>query len=148
MGIKLNAIRKDKNVQVSLIFTKVLKNNFELYDAKLIQSDNKQNIAVIIHFGNISGDKVESNLFSFKELRLTKTFKISNEVKNIRVFYWNDNIGSSLEEIRGCYKTVFDRIVFDGLVLRPGDFKILDYCPGIKTPRQGGNGGVVGITEI
>ena len=76
------------------------------------------------------------------------TFDLPSNPKEIRVFYWNNSdVLSELTCAKKDFISMFNNIRLDESRLQRGDF-LITSCEGNKEPRQGGNGGVVGVLEI
>ncbi|AWM13288.1 hypothetical protein NHF50_05365 [Flavobacterium sp. NRK F10] len=106
---------------------------------------NEYDYAVVFHFNDISGTVLSdgSEIFS-KTISVNIPKTVNCEGKKLRVFYWNDNVGE-LSSVLDCFKTLFIEVKLDDSKIPVGPFK-MNFCNEL-IPRQGGNGGVVGIAD-
>jgi hypothetical protein len=143
MKINLNAYRNSKgDTDVSIKFSEIFNDNFKLVAAQIIQDSTSTHEAVIFHFKNGNGARVESS--GHDALIFSANFKL--KTNKIRVFYWNDS--EDLRNNLDCFIKFLDDHGLDETVAN-GNFP----CPKLATkaiaiPRQAGNGGVVGIVNI
>lgn len=131
-SIRLSKEVKDDIVSVGLHFVDSGQNNHKLVSTKLISNGTYQSI--IFHL-EIEGKEVNEQHY-FEE------FKLQDLDDSIRVYYWIDD-ATQLEEMSECYVNALNSHGLD-IRIPIGSFQILEFCPE-KNPRDGGNGGVLGI---
>jgi hypothetical protein len=119
-------------VIVGLHFVDSEQNNHKMISSKLISNGTYQSI--IFHL-EIEGNEVN-------EQHYFETFHLHDLDDNIRVYYWIDD-AIQLEEMSECFVKALNSHGLDTRI-QIGSFQILEFCPE-KKPRDGGNGGVLGI---
>ena len=141
MKINLNAYRINKTeTTVFISFLGIENDDFKPVGSAIV-SNAKGEIGVIFHIQNDTQAVIKAGIetVSFKT-----EFKIGT--KQIRVFYWNDS--DSLANNLYCFEDFLEKNGLDENVTI-GDFNCVK--PNIKailTPRQSGNGGVIGIVDL
>lgn len=141
MTISLNAYRINKNeTTVFISFSQITNDGLNSVEARSIKN-SKGEIGIIFHIQNNSRTRLNlgTNTVSFKA-----DFKIDTD--QIRVFYWNDS--DSLSDNLQCFQDFLEKYGMDDKAPN-GDFD----CPKSNNkanliPRQGGNGGVLGIQNV
>jgi hypothetical protein len=144
MTIKLITKRINAfQVEVSLIFIRVAKANFNLRSCEII-TNRFGETAVIFDFGNSDMDRITSRWYNFfTDIRFDSEPLTLNNTSKIRVFYWNNYVAITSSEIE-CFRQEFNNTRL-GTNSSIGDISL--NCYGNKEPRQGGNGGVIGISN-
>ena len=142
MNISLNAYRINKNeTTVFLSFSQITNDGLQFIELTPI-SNSKGEIGVIFYIQNNSQGEIKPG-------NDTVSFKADFETiaKDIRVFYWNNTEAPDVAALQ-CFQ---DFLETHGLndQAEEGSF----YCPYPNTksmaiPRQGGNGGVLGIQNL
>lgn len=141
MTITLNAFRINKlETTVFLSFSNILDDHFNLIETTIIKS-SKDEYGVIFHIKNPNQSPIQggNDTISFKD-----DFLISSD--RIRVFYWNDEqlLSNNLE----WFQDFLERHGLDENI-PIGDFScVKSSTKSIHIPRQSGNGGVLGITNL
>jgi hypothetical protein len=144
MKINLNAYRNSGgDTDVIIQFTEIFNDCFKLVATQKIVDSNNTQEAVIFHFKNEKGARMENS--GNDNLVFSENFKLKTNY--IRVFYLNDS--EDLSDSLDCFIKFLD------------DYGLREnapeevYCPypnpkekAIAIPRQAGNGGVVGIVNI
>jgi hypothetical protein len=144
MKINLNAYRNSKgDTDVSIKFSEIFNVCFKLVATQKITDSTKTHEAVIFHFKNEKGARIESS--GNDDLVFSENFTLKTNY--IRVFYLNDS-----EDLRNSLDCFIKFL--DDYGLRENAPEIVN-CPYPNTkekamaiPRQAGNGGVVGIVNI
>ena len=145
MNINLTAIRRNRTeTTVSIEFSGIKNHDFQLVDppGHLI-ANSKGQYGVILHFKGTKNAKIETGGFDAIEFKVD--FNIE-EVENIRVFYYNDSFAFD-ETVLKCFNNFFEKYGLSENAPREVPCPKLDTKK-IDIPRQGGNGGVVGIVNI
>lgn len=142
MKINLNATRiNNGDTDVSISFSEIRNDHFRLVKTEKIEN-TKNEVGVIFQITNDSRttiDRAGTDTMSFKA-------KFDINTNKIRVFYWND--GGLLSTDIDCFR---DFLELNGLDenIPIGDFSCeKSSTKSIHIPRQAGNGGVLGITNL
>lgn len=132
-SIRLSKEVKDDMVIVGLHFVDSKLNNHKLVSTKLISNGTYQSI--IFHL------EIEGN--EGNEQHYFEEFQLQNLDDSIRVYYWIDDT-TQLEEMSECYINALNSHGLDTRI-PIGSFEIFEFCSSFVKPRDGGNGGVLGI---
>lgn len=140
MSIALNAYRiNKKETTVFISFSNIKDENFKLFETAIIKN-SKEECGVIFHIKHPSKEPTElgNDTVSFKA-----DFEINTDI--IRVFYWIDEdlIANNIK----CFQDFLEKNGLDPNALEDlGCQKLTIKSKNI--PRQSGNGGVIGITNL
>ena len=143
MKIKLSAYRNSGgDTDVIIQFSEIFNDCFKLVATQKIVDSNNTQEAVIFHFKNGNGARVESS--GDDVLVFSENFKLTTNY--IRVFFYNDSFDIDETAVK-CFQDFLEKYGLSENAPREVPCPKLDTKK-IDIPRQGGNGGVVGIVDI
>ena len=157
--IKAKRISGTTTVEVTLSLNNINPEcNYVTHELIKISNGVKNDYAVVLHIKNDEGIELSHGPLSFsKTISVDIPKNVDCKTQELRVFYWNDK-GDTLGAVLDCFKEVFEKIKLDERIMNVGPFIVGNDCsikPSSFTkkieyktiPRQGGNGGVVGIAD-